>query len=106
MARAGTRAGRRGGVAGEALHDGQQRQDGTDHPVDLARLAEGTGGPEHVHREGDDEHQRGPVAILCAKFSVDFTGNIDVDFTQRRNVKIQSGANVLYNPYSTIGVKI
>ena len=46
------------------------------------------------------------AAILCAKFSVDFTGNIDVDFTQRRNVKIQSGANVLYNPYSTIGVKI
>ena len=46
------------------------------------------------------------AAILCAKFSVDFPGNIDVDFTQRRNVKIQSGANVLYNPYSTIGVKI
>ena len=46
------------------------------------------------------------AAILCAKFSVDFTGNIDVDFTQRRNVKIQSGANVLYNPYSTNGVKV
>jgi predicted ribosome quality control (RQC) complex YloA/Tae2 family protein len=46
------------------------------------------------------------AAILCAKFSVDFIGNIDVDFTQRRNVKIQSGANVLYNPYNTIGVKI
>ena len=46
------------------------------------------------------------AAILCAKFSVDFTGNIAVDFTQRRNVKIQSGGNVLYNPYSTIGVKI
>lgn len=46
------------------------------------------------------------AAIICAKFSVDFTGNIEVDFTQRRNVKIQSGANVLYNPYTTIGVKI
>ena len=46
------------------------------------------------------------AALICAKFSVDFTGNIDVDFTQRRNVKIQSGANVLYNPYTTIGVKI
>jgi predicted ribosome quality control (RQC) complex YloA/Tae2 family protein len=46
------------------------------------------------------------AALICAKFSVDFTGNIEVDFTQRRNVKIQSGANVLYNPYTTIVVKI
>lgn len=46
------------------------------------------------------------AATICAKFSVDFTGNVEVDFTQRRNVKIQNGANVLYNPYSTIVVKI
>ncbi|RBQ28034.1 NFACT RNA binding domain-containing protein [Aliarcobacter vitoriensis] len=46
------------------------------------------------------------AAILCAKFSVDFGGNYEVDFTQRRNVKIQKGANVLYNPYETIVVKL
>jgi predicted ribosome quality control (RQC) complex YloA/Tae2 family protein len=45
------------------------------------------------------------AAILCAKFSVDFAGTYEVDFTQRRNVKIQSGANVLYNPYTTIVIK-
>ena len=46
------------------------------------------------------------AAILCAKFSVDFGGNYEVDYTQRRNVKIQSGANVLYNPYTTTIIKI
>ena len=46
------------------------------------------------------------AAVICAKFSVDFPGDYEIDFTQRRNVKIQSGANVLYNPYTTIGIKI
>jgi len=46
------------------------------------------------------------AAILCAKFSVDYSGVYEVDFTQRRNVKIQSGANVLYNPFTTTIVKI
>ncbi|MGM0519137.1 MAG: NFACT RNA binding domain-containing protein [Campylobacterota bacterium] len=46
------------------------------------------------------------AAKLCAKFSIASTGTYEVDFTQRRNVKIQSGANVLYNPYSTVVVKI
>ncbi len=46
------------------------------------------------------------AAVLCAKFSVDFGGNYEVDYTQRRNVKIQSSANVLYNPHTTISVKI
>lgn len=46
------------------------------------------------------------AAQLCASFSVDFSGNYVVDYTQRRNVKIQHGANVLYNPYNTIGVRI
>lgn len=46
------------------------------------------------------------AAEICAKFSVDFGGNYLVDFTQRRNVKVQNGANVLYNPYDTISVKI
>lgn len=46
------------------------------------------------------------AAILCAKFSVQNSGVYEVDFTQRRNVKIQSGANVLYNPYTTRVVKI
>lgn len=43
---------------------------------------------------------------LCAQFSMDFDGNYLVDYTQRRNVKVQSGANVLYNPYTTINIHI
>ncbi len=46
------------------------------------------------------------AAKICAKFSSDNGGTFRVDYTQRRNVKIQSKANVLYNPYSTIVVKI
>jgi len=46
------------------------------------------------------------AAQLCVKFSVDHSGSYLVDYTQRRNVKIQNGANVLYNPYTTIGIKI
>ena len=46
------------------------------------------------------------AAILCAKFSMDSSGTYEVDFTQRRNVKVQSGSNVLYNPYTTIVIKI
>ncbi len=46
------------------------------------------------------------AAKICAKFSTDSGGVYEVDFTQRRNVKIQNRANVLYNPYSTIVVKI
>ena len=46
------------------------------------------------------------AAELCVKFSTDFEGKYLVDFTQRRNVKVQSGANVLYNPYDTIDVHI
>lgn len=46
------------------------------------------------------------AAKICAQFSTDFSGTYEVDYTQRRNVKIQHGANVLYNPYTTIVVKI
>jgi len=46
------------------------------------------------------------AAKICAKFSTDNGGVFEVDFTQRRNVKIQNRANVLYNPYSTIRVKV
>lgn len=46
------------------------------------------------------------AATLCAKFSMDSSGTYEVDYTQRRNVKIQSGSNVLYNPYITIVIKI
>ncbi len=46
------------------------------------------------------------AASLCAKFSLDYEGVYEVDYTQRRNVKVQSGADVLYNPYTTIVVKI
>ncbi len=46
------------------------------------------------------------AAKICAQFSSDFEGTYAVDYTQRRNVKIQHGANVLYNPYTTISVKV
>ncbi|AXH13839.1 hypothetical protein CP985_08220 [Malaciobacter mytili LMG 24559] len=46
------------------------------------------------------------AAKLCAKFSVEFGGKYLIDYTQRRNIKIQSGANVLYNPYTTIEINI
>jgi len=45
------------------------------------------------------------AAIICAQFSTDHSGTYEVDYTQRRNVKIQNGANVLYNPYTTTVVK-
>jgi len=46
------------------------------------------------------------AAKICAKFSSDFGGTFHVDYTQRRNVKIQNRANVLYNPYTTVVVKV
>ena len=45
------------------------------------------------------------AATLCVNFSVEGGGVFEIDYTQRRNVKIQHGANVLYNPYNTIVIK-
>ncbi len=45
-------------------------------------------------------------ATIVAKFSSKAGGDFLVDWTKRGNVKIQSGANVLYNPYSTIKVRV
>lgn len=53
--------------------------------------------PEHILYE---------AASICAKFSTNGKGVYYVDYTQRRNVKIQTRANVLYNPYKTLTVKI
>ena len=53
--------------------------------------------PEHIIEQ---------AAKICARFSKDSGGVYYVDFTQRRNVKIQSKANVLYNPYSTVTIKV
>jgi len=53
--------------------------------------------PEHILYE---------AATICAKFSTNGYGVYYVDYTQRRNVKIQTRANVLYNPYKTLTVKI
>ena len=53
--------------------------------------------PKHIIEE---------VAKICVRFSCDSSGTYAVDYTQRRNVKVQSKANVLYNPYSSIVVKI
>ena len=44
------------------------------------------------------------AAKLCVDFSVMSPGVFEVDYTPRREVKIQEGANVLYNKYETIAV--
>ena len=53
--------------------------------------------PEHILYE---------AASICAKFSSNTHGVFYVDYTQRRNVKIQTRANVLYQPYKTLTVKV
>lgn len=45
------------------------------------------------------------AAKLCVDFSVMSPGVYEVDYTPRREVKIQEGANVLYNKYETIAVE-
>lgn len=45
------------------------------------------------------------AAKLCVDFSVMSPGTFEVDYTPRREVKIQEGANVLYNKYETIAVE-
>ena len=45
-------------------------------------------------------------AKLVAKFSADFGGNYLVDFTQRREVRLQENGIALYNKYDTIKVNI
>jgi predicted ribosome quality control (RQC) complex YloA/Tae2 family protein len=46
------------------------------------------------------------AAKLCARFSVDFDGEYEVDHTQRRHVKPKENANCLYVNYKTIKVLI
>jgi predicted ribosome quality control (RQC) complex YloA/Tae2 family protein len=53
--------------------------------------------PNHIIEE---------AANICARFTKDNYGVYTVDFTHRRNIKIQSKANVLYNPYNTIRCQI
>ncbi|MBU1883935.1 DUF814 domain-containing protein [bacterium] len=51
--------------------------------------------PQHIIYE---------AAKLCVDFSLFEKGRYLVDYTPRREVKIQEGANVLYNKYNTIEV--
>ncbi len=44
-------------------------------------------------------------AKLCVDFSVEHGGKYLVDYTTRKDVKIQSGANVLYYNYKTIAIE-
>lgn len=44
------------------------------------------------------------AAKICVDFSVFEKGSYLVDYTPRREVKIQEGANVLYNKYKTINI--
>ncbi len=46
------------------------------------------------------------AAKLCVSFSTTAKGKFEVDYTQRREVKIQEGANVLYNNYNTMVIEI
>lgn len=46
------------------------------------------------------------AALLCAKFSSPYGGDYEVDYTKRRELKIQSKANLLYNNYKTIKVRV
>ncbi len=63
---------------------------------------------EHVIVTTDKQNV--PISIIegAARLCVDFTmfnkGKYLVDYTPRREVSIQSGANVLYNKYKTIEV--
>lgn len=45
------------------------------------------------------------AAKLCVDFSVFEKGKYLVDYTSRREVKIQEGANVLYTKYNTLAVE-
>jgi len=42
---------------------------------------------------------------LCVDFSVFEKGSYLVDYTPRREVRIQEGANVLYTKYQTVMVE-
>lgn len=44
------------------------------------------------------------AARLCVDFSVLYAGRYLVDYTHRREVSVQNGANVLYNNYKTIEI--
>jgi predicted ribosome quality control (RQC) complex YloA/Tae2 family protein len=43
---------------------------------------------------------------LCLKFSVKESGEYLVDYTKRRNVRVQSRANVLYTDYKTLAIEV
>ncbi len=45
------------------------------------------------------------AAKLCVDFSVMSPGTYEVDYTPRREIRIQEGANVLYNRYETLSVR-
>lgn len=44
------------------------------------------------------------AARLCVEFSTDVADRYEVDYTPRREVTIQQGANVLYNKYKTVEI--
>ena len=63
----------------------------------------------HVIIVTDKQNVPESVIVSAAKLCVDFTlfekGRYLVDYTPRREVKIQDGANVLYNKYQTIQIE-
>lgn len=69
-------------VSGEALGHREDEEDEADHPVELTRLAEGTGEEhaEHVHADAGDEHEGGPVVDLPDQES---TAQIEGDVQRR-----------------------
>ncbi|MDR3347573.1 MAG: NFACT RNA binding domain-containing protein [Helicobacteraceae bacterium] len=45
-------------------------------------------------------------ATLCARFSLAERGNYEVDYTQRRNVKVKLAAQVTYTNYKSVAVQL
>jgi predicted ribosome quality control (RQC) complex YloA/Tae2 family protein len=62
----------------------------------------------HVIIVTDKQNVPMPIIEGAAKICVDFSlfdkGDFLVDYTPRREVKIQEGANVLYNKYKTVQI--
>jgi len=58
----------------------------------------------HTSKQNVSEKVLYAAAKLCVDFSTTKTGSFLVDYTNRREVKVQSEANVLYNKYKTLSV--
>ena len=66
-------------VAGESLQRPEEEQEASDHPVELARLAERPGheDPDQVHEHaGDEDHRRPVVDLAHQQAAADLEGDV------------------------------